>query len=152
MESQSGLAREVARLTRLITSASSGQGEEFEQLQKLWEQKSSSLLRLNSLIKDFKTASAPASVPFRDQDITLPVPDHLPLFQWKGVVYDSSRVVFDNVQACIRQFEDRISCVGLSIEKHWFRLVVPNLMGDQRRWCDVYTGKATSPVSWVMFK
>ena len=33
IESQSGLAREVARLTRLITSASSGQGEEFEQLQ-----------------------------------------------------------------------------------------------------------------------
>ncbi|KAK4514847.1 uncharacterized protein ATC70_002452 [Mucor velutinosus] len=81
------------------------------------------------------------------------VPDGLPLFQWTGLIRDSNRESFPNVEACIRRFEDVLISHEMSLDTDWSRLL-PRCLGiDLRNWLNEFVeGQGDAQISWSAVK
>ncbi|KAK4518183.1 uncharacterized protein ATC70_001534 [Mucor velutinosus] len=81
------------------------------------------------------------------------VPDGLPLFQWTGLIRDSNRESFPNVEACIRRFEDVLISHEMSLDTDWSRLL-PRCLGiDLRNWLNEFVeGQGDAQIPWSAVK
>ncbi|KAG1510139.1 hypothetical protein G6F53_006908 [Rhizopus delemar] len=60
--------------------------------------------------------------------------------------------MLSDVKTCLRKFENILKCHGLSLYKHWFRLILPCLSNDQQIWLEEIVGASRTPFNWAKIK
>ncbi|CEP10490.1 hypothetical protein, partial, partial [Parasitella parasitica] len=76
------------------------------------------------------------------------VHDGLPLFQWTGFVCDEQKEVFQDVDNCLRRFEDVLSSHSLDMDVNWSRLLPRYLSNNLNDWLNKFV-RASGSGSYI---
>ncbi|KAG1606860.1 hypothetical protein G6F46_012715 [Rhizopus delemar] len=151
------LVEEIKSLTvELVTNPSNKSAQELDNIRHLLTQKARDLTALKSshalIVSMIEDPVVSRTNPTTADQQRFFVPPNLPVFQWPGSTFDSNMPVLSDVKACLRKFENILKCHGLSLDQHWFRLILPCLSNDQQIWLEEIVGASRTPFNWAKIK